>query len=252
MSVLPPSGTVTFLFTDIEDSTRLWDESPADMAAAVQAHDAIVRAAIERHGGHVFATGRRRLRAPRSRPPWTRSRRPSSRSGSWPPTSAIPFTVRMALHTGEAVERDRNYAGTEVNRTARLMALAHGGQVLVSDTAEVLLRSRVTLRPLGEHLLRGLRGTISVFQVIADGLPSEFPVLRSVDHFAGNLPRQLTSLVGREAEIDRVAELVRAQPPGHADRGGWCRQDPLGHRGRRRARRGVRRRGLDRRAGRSR
>ena len=91
------------------------------------------------------------------------------------------------------------------------MALAHGGQVLVSDTAEVLVRSRVALRPLGDHLLRGLRGTIPVFQVMADGLPSEFPVLRSVDHFAGNLPRQVSSLVGRDAEVDDVAELVRSQ-----------------------------------------
>ena len=124
---------------------------------------------------------------------------------------AIPFAVRMALHTGEAIERDGNYYGTEVNRAARLMALAHGGQVLVSDTAEVLVRSRIALRPLGDHLLRGLRGTISVFQVMADGLASEFPVLRSVDHFAGNLPRQVGSLVGRDAEVDDVAELVRSE-----------------------------------------
>src|SRR5207237_5999370 len=87
--------------------------------------------------------------------------------------------------------------GSEVNRAARLMALAHGGQVLVSDAAEVLLRNRVALRPLGEHRLRGLRGRMSVYQVDADGLPTEFPVLRSVDYFAGNLPQQLSSLVGR-------------------------------------------------------
>ena len=116
----------------------------------------------------------------------------------------------MGLHTGEAIERDRNYFGSEVNRAARLMSLAHGGQVLVSDATEVLLRNRVALRPLGEHRLRGLRGRMSVYQVVADGLPTEFPVLRSVDYFAGNLPQQLSSLVGRENVVAEVAELVRS------------------------------------------
>ena len=116
----------------------------------------------------------------------------------------------MGLHTGEAIERDRNYFGSEVNRAARLMSLAHGGQVLVSDATEVLLRNRVTLRPLGEHRLRGLRGRMSVYQVVADGLPTEFPVLRSVDYFTGNLPQQLSSLVGREDVVAEVAELVRS------------------------------------------
>ena len=116
----------------------------------------------------------------------------------------------MGLHTGEAIERDRNYFGSEVNRAARLMSLAHGGQVLVSDATEVLLRNRVALRPLGEHRLRGLRGRMSVYQVVADGLPTEFPVLRSVDYFAGNLPQQLSSLVGREQLVAEVAELVRS------------------------------------------
>jgi predicted ATPase/DNA-binding CsgD family transcriptional regulator len=97
-----------------------------------------------------------------------------------------------------------------VNRAARLMSLAHGGQVLVSDATEVLLRNRVALRPLGEHRLRGTRGRMSVYQVVAGGLPAEFPVLRSVDYFAGNLPEQLSSLVGREQEVSEVAELVRS------------------------------------------
>ena len=123
----------------------------------------------------------------------------------------IPFGVRMALHTAEAIEHDRNYDGTEVTTSPRLMALAHGGQVLMSDTTEVLVRSQISVRPLGDHLLRGLHGTIPVFQVMAEGLPSKLPVLRSVDHFSGNLPRQVSSLVGRDAEVDAVAELVRSQ-----------------------------------------
>jgi predicted ATPase/class 3 adenylate cyclase/DNA-binding CsgD family transcriptional regulator len=210
VSVQPPSGTVTFLFTDIEDSTRLWESAPADMTTAVQAHDVIVRSAIERHGGYVFATGGNGFCAAFSSAldAVTAAIESQRELGG---DDAIPFTVRMALHTGESNERARNYHGTEATRAARLMALAHGGQVLVSDAAKVLVHNRVALRPLGEHLLRGLRGTIPVFQLMADGLPSEFPVLRSIDHFPGNLPRHVSSLVGRDAEVDDVAELVRSQ-----------------------------------------
>src|SRR5207245_9546612 len=118
--------------------------------------------------------------------------------------AAVAFAVRRSLHHGEAVERDRNYFGSEVSRAARLRALAHGGQVLGSDAAEVLLRNRVALRRLGEHRLRGLRGRMSVYQAVVDGLPTEFPVLRSVDYFTGNLPQQLSSLVGRENVVAEV------------------------------------------------
>ena len=116
----------------------------------------------------------------------------------------------MGLHTGEATERDGNYFGPSVNRAARLMSLAHGGQVVASDTTEVMLRDRVALRPLGEHRLRGLRGRMAVFQVVAEGLRVDFPVLRSVDRFAGNLPQQLNSFVGREDLVAEVADLVRS------------------------------------------
>ncbi|HYA43992.1 MAG TPA: adenylate/guanylate cyclase domain-containing protein, partial [Acidimicrobiales bacterium] len=210
MSVQPPSSTVTFLFTDIEDSVLLWESTPVDMTVAVQAHDVILRSAIERHGGTVFATGGDGFCAAFSSAvaAVTAAVEAQRELGG---DDAIPFSVRMALHTGEAIERDLNYHGAEVNRAARLMALAHGGQVLVSDTAEVLVRSRVALRPLGDHVLQGLRRRFPVFQVMADGLPSEFPVLRSVDRFAGNLPRQVSSLVGRDAEVDNIAELVRSQ-----------------------------------------
>jgi predicted ATPase/DNA-binding CsgD family transcriptional regulator len=201
---------VTFLFTDIEDSERLWESTPADMTSAVQAHDVIVRSAIKRHSGHVFGTGGDGFCAAFSSAvaAVTAAVEAQRELGG---DEAIPFSVRMALHTAEAIERDRNYHGTEVNRAARLLALAHGGQVLVSDTAEVLVRGQVALRPLGDHLLQGLRRRFPVFQVMADGLTSEFPVLRSVDHFAGNLPRRASSLVGRDAEVDDVAELVRSQ-----------------------------------------
>ena len=209
VAVAAPSGTVTFLFTDIQDSTRLWDESPAEMAAAVQIHDAILRNAIGRHEGYVFATGGDGFAAAFATPAGAATAAIESQLelGADP---NVQFAVRMGVHTGEAVERDRNYFGSEVNRTARLMALGHGGQILVSDTTASMLRSRLTLRALGEHVVRGLRGRIAVFQVVADGLPGEFPVLRSVDSFVGNLPQQLSSLIGREQLVHDVAELVRS------------------------------------------
>ena len=204
-----PGGTVTFLFTDIEDSTRRWDEAPTDMADALRVHDAIVRGTIERHGGYVFSTGGDGFCAAFSTAADASAAAIEAQEQLRDDT-VVDFAVRMGLHTGEAIERDRNYFGSEVNRAARLMSLAHGGQVLVSDATEVLLRDRVALRPLGEHRLRGLRGRMSVYQVVADGLPTEFPVLRSVDYFAGNLPQQLSSLVGREQLVAEVAELVRS------------------------------------------
>jgi predicted ATPase/class 3 adenylate cyclase/DNA-binding CsgD family transcriptional regulator len=204
-----PGGTLTFLFTDIEDSTRLWEEAPTDMADALRVHDAIVRGAIERHGGFVFGTGGDGFCAAFETATEAASAAIDAQE-QLRDDPAIAFAVRMGLHTGEAIERDRNYFGSEVNRAARLMSLAHGGQVVVSDATEVLLRERIGLRPLGEHRLRGLRGRISVYQVVVEGLPADFPVLRSVDYFTGNLPQQLSSLVGREDAVADVVELVRS------------------------------------------
>ena len=127
-----------------------------------------------------------------------------------PRPTLLPFTLRIGLHTGEATERDRNYFGPEVNRAARLMSAAHGGQILVSDTTEAMLRNRVALRPLGDHRLRGLSRRMAVFQIVADGLPSEFPSLRTLGSVAGNLPQQLSSFVGRDRLMADAAELVRS------------------------------------------
>jgi predicted ATPase/DNA-binding CsgD family transcriptional regulator len=179
------------------------------MADALGAHDAIVRGNIERHGGYVFAAGGDSFGAAFSTALDAATAAIESQK-ELRDDNAVNFTVRMALHTGEAIERDRSYVGSEVSRATRLMSLAHGGQVLVSDATEVLLRERIILRPLGEHRLRGLRGRTSVYQVVADGLPADFPVLRTVDAFVGNLPEQLNSLVGRDQMVADVAELMRS------------------------------------------
>ena len=190
-----PAGTVTFLFSDIEDSTRLWEEMPAEMAAALEVHDGIVRGTIEQHGGYVFATGGDGFCAAFSTAPDAAEAAVEIQQKLLAEPDAVPFGVRIGLHTGEATERNRDYFGPEVNRAARLMSAAHGGQIVVSDTTKVLLRSRLTLRPLGDHRLRGLGRRMAVHQVVADGLPSEFPPLRSL----GVVRRQPAS----------AAELVR-------------------------------------------
>ena len=208
MSKSRPGGTVTFLVTDLEDSTRPWEDFPADMAAALQTHDAIVRDAIESHGGYVFASGGEGYSAAFATA--AEAAAAAIAAQQLLAEAMIPFGVRMGLHTGVALERDGNYLGPDLSRAGRLVSLAHGGQVVVSDATEVLLHDRVRLRPLGEHRLRGLRGRITVYQVVADGLRTEFPVLRSVDRYVGNLPQQMSSFVGREDLVTEVGDRVRS------------------------------------------
>ena len=205
-----PSGTVTFLFTQIEDATRRWEDSPVDMADAVRAHDALVREAIERNGGYVFDTGGDGFGAafPTAGDACTAA---IAAQAALRDDAAVDFAVRIGLHTGEAIEREGTYVGADVHRAARLTAIAHGHQVLVSDATERLVRDRVALQPLGEHRLSGVRGPVSVHQLLADGLPADFPVLRRSDRSVGNLPHLLSSVVGREALVGEVAELVRTE-----------------------------------------
>src|SRR3954453_23993633 len=155
------------------------------MAAAERVHDYAVREAIESHGGHVFLADADGFHAAFATAGGAAEAAVAAQR-ALRADAATGLAVRMALHTGETAERDGDYSGADLERVVRLTALAHGGQILVSDSVEVLLRTRLSLRPLGEHVLRGLRGRIAVFQVVTDGLPTEFPVLRSAEQFAGN------------------------------------------------------------------
>jgi predicted ATPase/class 3 adenylate cyclase/DNA-binding CsgD family transcriptional regulator len=206
-----PRGTVTFLFTEIADAARLWNEAPVEMADAVRAHDAIVRETIERHGGYVFEVGDDGFGAVFSTAVEAAAAAVETQA-FLRDEMAVPFTVRMALHTGEATGRDREYAGTDANRTSELVSRAHGGQILVSDAAEVLLRDRMTTRLLGEVRLRRARGRTWVHQLVDEGLPTDFPVLRHNDRVAGNLTYETSSIVGRDEVLDDIADLVRSQP----------------------------------------
>jgi len=211
-----PSGTVTLLFTDIQGSTRLWEAEPEQMATALRRHDEILRTAIEDTDGYVFKTvGDAFCAAFATAPAAAEAVVAAQRelgAQAWP--TSRPITVRMGLHTGVCEERDGDYFGPVVNRAARLEAVAHGGQVLVSGaTAELLsgvLADRVSLRDLGPHRLKDLGRAEQVFQLEAPGLPSSFPPLASLDNpeLPNNLPMLLSVFVGREAELSRVRELI--------------------------------------------
>ena len=209
-----PSGTVTFLFTDIESSTSLWENRPAAMAAALARHDGLVREAISIHRGEVFSTGGDGFAAAfDSAPDAVRAAVDAQRMLTAEPWARdAPLRARMGLHTGEAERRDGNYFGATLNRAARLMSAAHGGQIVVSMVTQRLvvdsLATGISLIDLGEHRLRDLPRPERVFQVSGSGLPAEFPALRSLDSTSGNLPLEMTSFVGRERERLEVAGLL--------------------------------------------
>jgi len=210
-----PTGTVTFLFTDLESSTRLWEEHPDAMRAALARHDEILRDAVEKRGGHVVKTTGDGLHAAFAVAPDAVAAATDAQRAlvdeQW--TLPEPLRVRMGLHTGGAEIRDGDYYGQAVNRAARVSAAAHGGQIVVSHASEELMRDDLpagtALIDLGEHRLRDLARPERVYQLDAPGLPNEFPPLRSVDAFPSNLPLQLSSFVGREREIKSIADALR-------------------------------------------
>ena len=214
-----PVGTVTFLLTDVEGSTLAWQAAPGVMGQAIARHYEILDAAVAAHGGVrpqeqgegdsiVGAFGR-------ASDALTAAVAAQQALGAerWPDGLAGPLRVRMAIHTGEAQMRDEaNYVGQAIIRTARLRAIAHGGQVLVSQAVRDLvidqLGDRVELVDLGLHRLKDLARPEHVWQVAATGLAREFPPLKSLDAVPNNLPMELSSFVGRKSEIGAVSGLV--------------------------------------------
>lgn len=196
-----PSGTVTFLFTDIEGSTKRWEADPDVMRVELAAHDEVLRAAIEGEGGWLFKhTGDGVCAAFQSARAAVDAAVVAQR--------LLGLPVRMGVATGEAEQRGDDYFGVALNRAARVMSVGHGGQILLSASTAGLV-SGVDLADLGEHRLRDLSDVERLFQVRGDGLRSEFPRLTTVDAVPGNLPVQTTSFVGRDVEVKEVAELVR-------------------------------------------
>jgi predicted ATPase/class 3 adenylate cyclase len=209
-----PRGTVTFLFTDIEGSTRMWDRDHAAMTNAMARHDAILSGVITAHGGYVFKTVGDAVCA-------AFPTAPAALAAALAAQLAIaaelwgalgPLRVRIAIHSGSVETRDGDYIGPPLNRVARLLAAGHGGQVLLSAATQHLVRGHLpagsTLRDLGEHRLRDLLEPERIFQLCATDLDDTFPPLKSLDRQPTNLPVQPTPLIGRDQDLDEIEVLL--------------------------------------------
>src|SRR5918912_1217718 len=212
----PPTGTVTFLFIDIEDTTGLWERNAQAMQEALARHDELLRSAIEARDGYVFKTVGDAFcaafgTATDAAEAALACQLALLEEGWAEEVGAI--RVRMALHSGAAEERDGDYFGPALNRVARLLSAGHGGQILLSHAAQELTRDDlpegVSLRDLGERRLKDLFRPERVFQLIAPELPTSFPPLKTLDARTNNLPAQPTPLVGRERELGEVCGLLR-------------------------------------------
>jgi predicted ATPase/class 3 adenylate cyclase len=208
---------VTFLFTDLEGHTRLWEDHPEDMQAALARHDELLRATVAAHDGYIvkgtgdgvhaaFATAHDAITA-------AVDAQRALQAEAWGATG--PLVARMGMHTGAAEVRDGDYFGASVNRAARIEAVAHGGQVVCSQATADLVRDdldeRTSLLDLGEHRLRDLESTERMYQVLHDGLRADFPPLRTLDAYPTNLTPQVSALVGRDDELEAIADLLRRE-----------------------------------------
>jgi predicted ATPase/class 3 adenylate cyclase len=211
-----PTGTVTFLFTDIEGSTKRWELYPAQMKSALSRHDAILREAIEAHRGYIFKMMGDAFCAAFSSPDDALAAALSAQRAlnkeTWEPAIG-EVLVRMALHLGVVQVQDGDYFGQPVNRVARLLSAGHGGQTLLSDPTHDLVRdnlpSGVHLLDMGQHRLKDLTRPEHIYQLVTPGLPSAFPPLKTLDNQPNNLAVQLTPLIGREKEVADVCETLR-------------------------------------------
>jgi predicted ATPase/class 3 adenylate cyclase len=210
----PSPETLTFVFTDLESSTRLWERFPDAMKAAVERHDAILRDAVEGSDGRVVKiTGDGLMAVFSSAADGVNAcleAQQALQDEAWSETG--PLRVRMGLHAGQAQPRGGDFYGPPVNRAARIMAAAHGGQVLLSalaaELAEERLPAKARLRDLGDHRLKDLFQPEHIFQLVHPGLPSDFPPLATLSDRPNNLPTQTSEFLGREAQLSVIRDLL--------------------------------------------
>jgi predicted ATPase/class 3 adenylate cyclase len=210
-----PSGTLTFLFTDLEGSTHLWEQHPQNMRAAMARHDELIEAAVRQDAGRVVrprGEGDSRFAVFPRATDALRAAVAIQRLFFAEPWTLPPLRVRIALHSGEADLRGGDYYGSTVNRCARLRSVAHGGQTLLSQTTYLLARDDlppgVGLRDLGEYNLKDLERPEHIFQPVVADLQADFPPLTTPGHIHNNLPLALTSFIGRQREIEELEYLL--------------------------------------------
>ncbi|HXW76970.1 MAG TPA: adenylate/guanylate cyclase domain-containing protein, partial [Candidatus Eremiobacteraceae bacterium] len=209
-----PTGSVAFLFTDIEGSTKRWEQRPDAMRAAVARHEVLVREAIAEEKGYVFKTvGDAFCAAFHSPQQAVRAALSAQRALHAEDFAAVDgLKVRIGIHVGDAEERDGDFFGPSVNRVARLMSIGHGGQVLVSEAVRDVVAAQLphgaTLVDLGARRLKDLMRPEHVWQVTLAGLPSDFAPLASLDARPNNLPIQTTPLLGRDIDLSAVKRLL--------------------------------------------
>jgi predicted ATPase/class 3 adenylate cyclase len=213
-----PTGTITFLFTDIEGSTVRWERNPEEMRLALARHDQIMWHSLELHRGIVFKTvgdafyvsfasavsavyAAIETQEALAKEPW------DERIGQ--------LNVRMAIHTGEVELRDNDYFGQPLNRVARLLSSGHGGQILLSQTTAGLVHDKlppgVLLQDLGVHRLKDIQTSEQIFQLTRRGFRARFPPLKTLDRHPNNLPTQLTPFIGRKKDLDTIGHLLQRQ-----------------------------------------
>jgi predicted ATPase/class 3 adenylate cyclase len=217
MAVLP-TGTVTFLYTDIEGSTKLARSFPDAWPATQARHQALLETAITTHHGYIFQTIGDELHAAFETALEALNAALEAQHSLYSEDWGVirSMRVRMGLHTGPARPSADNYEGyLTLSHTKRLMSTAYGGQILISESAETLLRDalpeNITLRDLGEHRLKDFERGEHIFQVVALDLPAEFSQLKSLEGYPNNLPGQLTSFIGRSKEKDEVKQMLSTQ-----------------------------------------
>ena len=212
-----PTGTVTFLFTDIEGSTQLWEKHPEEMKSALAKHDAILKDTIESNSGHVIKTTGDGIHAVFAKAMDTvnatiQAQHILQQTSEFFKNSEVSLRVRMGLHTGEAELRENDYYGQSLNRAARIMAVGHGGHILLSGITTEVVREHLpvntSLQDLGEHRLKDLIRPERIFQLNAPNLQNNFPTLKSLNTLSNNLPNQLTSFIGREREMSEAEKLI--------------------------------------------
>ena len=218
-----PTGTVTFFFTDIENSTPLWEKYPERMKAALAKHDSVLKEVVESNNGQiikttgdgvhaVFSTAMDAVKASINAQRVFQNSEVFAEHPDEGKTSEFSLRVRMGIHTGEAELRDGDYYGGTLNRAARIMSVGHGGQILISEitlqVAQEHLPNDISTLDLGQHHLKGLNRPEHIYQLNAPGLQQEFPPLKSQTHVTNNLPTQLTSFIGRKRELTEAGSRL--------------------------------------------